>query len=111
MEKLFPSKPFKQVFCEYYVNYRGYRLFFDFYIKKIDVFVEVQGRQHIEFVKHFHGGRKTFLQQRERDNLKRIWVEENGHRLIRLYDTEKITEDLILDKIMKAMDSEDEFCE
>lgn len=109
--RLFPSKPFKQVFCERYINYHGYKLFFDFYIKKIDVFVEVQGRQHTEFVKHFHGDRKTFLQQRERDNLKRVWVEENGHHLIRLYDTENITEKLILNKILIAMESEDGFCE
>lgn len=111
LEKLFPSKPIKQVFREFYVKYKGYKLFFDFYIKSVDVFVEVQGRQHTEFVKHFHGDRKAFLQQRERDNLKRMWVEENGHHLIRLYDTEEITEKLILEKILRAMDSEDGFCE
>jgi len=111
LETLFPSKPIKQVFCERYVKYKGHKLFFDFYIKSLDVFVEVQGRQHTEFVKHFHGERETFLQQRERDNLKRIWVEENGHHLIRFYSTEDITEGLILDKISRAIDSEDGFCE
>ena len=108
---LFPSKPFDQITCEYYINYKGYKLFFDFYIKKIDVFVEVQGRQHIEFVRHFHQDKKSFLQQRERDNLKRIWIEENDHYLIRLYDTEEITEALILNKITRAMSSKDGFCE
>ena len=43
--------------------------------------------------------------------MKRIWVEENGYYLIRLYDTEDITEELILDKISKAMESRDHFCD
>lgn len=111
LTKLFPSKPFNQVSCEYYVNYKGCKLFFDFYIKKLNLFVEVQGRQHTEFVKHFHADKRSFLQQRERDNLKRIWVEENGYHLIRLYDTEKITEKLVLEKISRAMDSKDGFCD
>ncbi len=108
---LFPSKPFSQISNEYYVHYRGYKLFFDFYIKKLGLFVEVQGRQHVEFVKHFHNDKNAFLQQKERDNLKRIWIEENGFHLIRLYDTEDITKELILSKICRAMESEDGFCD
>jgi len=109
--KLFPSKPFKQVFCEHYVKYKGHRLFFDFYIKKIGVFIEVQGQQHTKFVSHFHSDRKAFLQQRERDNLKRIWAEENGYCLVRINYDEVITEDLVMDKINRAMENEDGFCE
>lgn len=93
------------------MHYRGYKLFFDFYIKKLGLFVEVQGRQHVEFVKHFHNDKNAFLQQKERDNLKRIWIEENGFHLIRLYDTEDITKELILSKICRAMESEDGFCD
>jgi very-short-patch-repair endonuclease len=111
LTRLFPSKPFSQVSCEYYVNYKGTRLFFDFYVKKLKLLVEVQGRQHTEFVKHFHGDKKAFLQQRARDNLKRVWVEENDFHLIRVNYNEKITEELILEKITKAMESEDGFYE
>lgn len=75
------------------------------------VLVEVQGQQHIKFVSHFHADKKAFLQQKERDNLKRIWCEENDHYLIRLNYDEEITEELVLYKIHKAMQSEDRFCE
>ena len=104
LEKLFPANPFKQIFCEYYINYQGQKLYFDFYIKNLNVFIEVQGKQHIKFVKHFHKDRKAFLKQRERDNLKRVWVEENEFHLVRIYFDEEITEELILEKIKKAME-------
>jgi len=102
--KLFPNNPFKQVYLEHYVKYKGERLYFDFYIKKLNVFVEVQGQQHTKFVKHFHQNKETFLKQKERDNLKRIWAEENDFHLVRINYDEVITEDLILDKIKKAME-------
>lgn len=103
LESLFPAKPFKQVFCEHYVNYKGQKLYFDFYIKKLGVFIEVQGQQHTKFVKHFHSNREVFLKQKERDNLKRIWVEEKGYSLVRINFDEEITEELLLFKISKAM--------
>lgn len=102
--KLFPNNPFKQVFCEHYVNYKRERLYFDFYIKKLGVFIEVQGEQHVKYVKHFHQDRKDFLKQKERDNLKRIWAEENDFHLVRVYYNEDITEDLLMEKITKAME-------
>lgn len=108
---MFPSKPFNQVVCEHYINYKGTRLFFDFYVKKLKLLVEVQGRQHTEFVKHFHTDKKAFLQQKERDNLKRIWAEENDFYLIRINYNETISESLILDKIRLAMESEENFYE
>lgn len=102
--KLFPSKPIKQVFCEHYVNYKGQKLFFDFYIKKLGVLIEVQGQQHTQFVKHFHRDKEAFLKQKERDNLKIIWAEQEGLHLVRINYNEKITKSLILKKIKKAME-------
>jgi very-short-patch-repair endonuclease len=102
--KLFPAKPFKQVFCEHYVNYKGQKLFFDFYIKKLDVFIEVQGRQHTEYVKHFHQDREAFLAQKARDNLKIVWAEENDYCLVRINFDEEVTDELIMNKITKAME-------
>lgn len=86
------------------MNYKGQKLYFDFYIKKLDVFIEVQGQQHTKFVKHFHQDKKAFLKQKERDNLKRIWVEENDFCLVRINYDEEVTEELILEKIEKAME-------
>lgn len=104
LEELFPANPHRRIFSEHYVNYKGTRLFFDFFIKELDVFIEIQGRQHLQFVKHFHGSAENFKSQKFRDNLKIIYVEENNKHLARIYDTENITKDLILYKIKKAME-------
>lgn len=111
LEQLFPANPFKRVFMEHYVPYRGVRLFFDFYVRSLGVLVEVQGAQHTRFVKHFHGTAESFKGQKYRDNLKIQYVQENGLYLIRLYDTENIDEDLVLEKINKAMEAETNFYE
>jgi len=105
LKKMFPANPHKRVFCEHYVKYKGTRLFFDFFIKELDVFVEVQGRQHVEFVKYFHGTIRDFHMQQARDNLKIEYVQENDKCLVRIYDTEEVTEQLVEEKINKAMES------
>lgn len=104
LEELFPANPHRRVFLEHYVKYKGNRLFFDFYVKELGVFVEVQGRQHVEFVKHFHGDAEKFNFQKMRDNLKIEYVQEHDKCLVRVYDTEKVTKELILEKIDKAME-------
>lgn len=86
------------------MNFRGERLFFDFYIKELSLYVEVQGQQHTSFVKHFHSDKEAFNKQKYRDNLKRIWVEEDGSCLIRVNYDEDITEELLLKKISRALD-------
>jgi very-short-patch-repair endonuclease len=92
--------PFDNIIKEYYVNYKNSRLFFDFYIKSIGVFIECDGQQHYKFVKHFHGSIENFYAQRRRDQLKDEWAEINGKIIIRLLDSiDNVTEELILRKI------------
>ena len=110
LEELFPANPHRRVFNEYYVNFKGTKLFFDFFIKELGCFVECQGGQHYKFVKHFHGDGESFKSQKFRDNLKIEYVQFNNKYLIRLYDYEKITDEIILTKIKKAFDSEYNFC-
>jgi very-short-patch-repair endonuclease len=105
LNEMFPANPHKRVFTEHYVKYRGQRLFFDFFIKELGVFIEVQGRQHKEFVHHFHGSMEGYKAQKRRDNLKIEYVQEHGQCLVRIYDTEKITPALIRKKISKALES------
>lgn len=104
LSEMFPANPHRRVFPEYYVRYKGNRLFFDFYVKELDLFIEVQGRQHTTFVKHFHGTADAFHKQKMRDNLKIEYVQEKDKCLVRLYDTEDITEELVRYKIEKAME-------
>jgi len=104
LNKMFPANPHRRVFAEQYINYKGSRLFFDFFIKELNVFIEVQGAQHTKFVKHFHGTAENFRNQKIRDNLKISYVQDNNMCLVRIYDTEDVTEDLVRDKITKAME-------
>ena len=102
--------PLNIIVSEYYIRFKNVQLFFDYFIKDMGVLIEVQGRQHTEFVKHFHGNRATFLKQKERDNLKREYVQENKELcLVRFYSTEKINKDVVITKIYSAL--EGGFCE
>jgi hypothetical protein len=111
LNNLFPPKPYPRIKREVFVSYKGQKLYFDFYIKKLLIFFECQGEQHVKFVKYFHIDTAGFEFQKHRDNLKIEYVQENGLYLVRLYEYEKITEELILNKMNNAFDSEYNFCE
>jgi very-short-patch-repair endonuclease len=103
LKELFPHNRIK---AEYYVNYKGKKLFFDFYVHELGLLIEVQGQQHTKFVKHFHGDKEVFLAQKNRDNLKIEYVQENQLlSLIRFNYNEKVTKDLLLKKINFVLDS------
>ncbi len=96
--------PYNIIINEYYINYKGSRLFFDYFIKDLGILVEVQGRQHFEFVKHFHGSMGGFLEQKKRDNLKLMYVEENERLcLVRFNYDEDITVEMALKRIIEAL--------
>lgn len=109
LDELFPASPHKRVFAEHFVKYKGQRLFFDFYLRELGCFFECQGRQHVVFVKHFHGDVASFKAQKYRDNLKIEYVQENNLYLVRINDGEDVTKELVLDRINKAFDSEYNF--
>lgn len=101
LKEIFPRET---IISEYYINYKGTQLFFDFYIKGLGLLFEIQGRQHFEFVRHFHGTASGLREQRRRDNLKKEYVElHKGLTLVYFYDIkDKITKELVLQRIYKA---------
>lgn len=105
LNELYPSNPFKQVFTQHYILYKGKRLYFDFFIKKLGIFVEVQGKQHEEFNKHFHGDKEGFLNHKNRDNLKLEYVQYNDFYLVYINYNDKINKSLVLRRILGALDS------
>ena len=109
LKELFPHNRIK---AEYYVNYKGKRLFFDFYIRELGVLIEVQGQQHSKFIKHFHGEKEVFLAQKNRDNLKIEYVQENKLlSLIKFNYDENITKSLLQRKINIVLDNGNgDFC-
>ena len=109
LNEVFPANPFNRIFSEHYINYKGQRLFFDFFIKELSCFVECQGQQHTKFVKHFHGTKENFLGQKMRDNLKIEYVQANDVYLVRFNYDEDIDKGVVISKINKALDSEFNF--
>jgi hypothetical protein len=57
-------------------------LYLDFYIPLHNIAVEVHGRQHYEYVRHFHRNRMAFLKHLSRDRDKAEWCELNDITLI-----------------------------
>ena len=70
----------KQIILEE-VPIPGCRLFCDFYLPFRKVVIECHGRQHYEFVPHFHGNRLGFAQVNVRDQNKRRWCQNNNIRM------------------------------
>ena len=111
LNELFPANPHRRVFSEQYVKYKGTRLFFDFYVKELRVYIECQGRQHFNYVKHFHGSKDNFFNAKYRDNLKIEYIQSQDFYLVHLNYDEVITKELVLQKINSAFESEYNFCE
>ena len=57
-------------------------LFVDFLIPSSSLAVEVHGRQHFEFVAHFHGDVQGFRKSKARDRDKARWLEINSITLV-----------------------------
>jgi len=68
----------------------GSRLSLDFYNANKKVAVEVQGGQHLKFIKHFHQNRTKYLDQIKRDQKKFDFCEVNGIKLIEIYPDDEI---------------------
>ncbi len=77
----------------------GTLLKFDFLNVSKKIILEISGRQHIEFVKHFHGSRTSkFLGQIKRDMKKHEWADLNGYQLIEIYSEKELTYEYFLSK-------------
>lgn len=55
-----------------------YPLPFDIYLKKENVFIEVNGKQHYVFMKNWHKTLDKFEYEKERDRMKRKYARKNG---------------------------------
>lgn len=102
LHNAFPNTLIKE---EEYVNYKGQRLYFDFCLPSLGIYIEVQGVQHTEFNPHFHGTAAAFRAYKKRDRLKKEWCALNDHTLVCIEHTEiPITTTDLLFKIEEAQD-------
>ena len=54
----------------------------DFFLPRINIAVEVHGRQHYEFVKHFHTNKRGFAKSKQNDADKKHWCDLNDIELV-----------------------------
>ena len=72
----------------------------DFFLPHHNIAFEFQGRQHGQFVKHFHGTAEGLERQLQRDRQKKQWCEMNDIRLVEVHET--LTADQLRDLICQT---------
>lgn len=100
IKRCFPNYRLKK---EVYLSYQNEKLFFDYLIEELNVYIEVQGVQHFKYVPHFHGDPFQFYRQRVRDGLKREWAESEGHTLISIDKNTKLDDDSFINLILEGL--------
>ena len=72
----------------WYSEYRvpGTRLKIDYLCPSLKIAIEVQGRQHENYVEFFHKSRTGYLAHIKRDVKKEKFLESNDYTLILIYD-------------------------
>ena len=71
----------------------GTQLTLDFYNHTRKIAIEVQGAQHLEFVKHFHKTRANFLRQIRRDDKKMDFCNINNIDFLQIYPDDKLSQE------------------
>lgn len=72
----------------------GTRLTLDFYNANKRIAIEVQGRQHTQYVQFFHQNRMNFLHQLKRDQVKEKFCGLNDITLVTIYENDIIDKHL-----------------
>lgn len=105
VEKIFPHIKIKK---EEFVLYKGQKLFLDLWLPQLNIIIEVHGRQHDEFVEHFHGTGENFRAAKKRDRIKEEWAALNGYTFIVIREKDlPLTESRLLEMIDEASRSDE----
>jgi very-short-patch-repair endonuclease len=72
----------------------GTKLSLDFYNANEKIAVEVQGEQHIKFVKFFHRTKASYIDQKRRDAQKKEFCVINNIKLVEIFPKDKINKSL-----------------
>ena len=63
----------------------GYVMPYDFEITGKKLLIEVQGKQHRNFIEYFHVDKEGFEYQKQKDIYKKTFAEKNGYTLLELW--------------------------
>jgi very-short-patch-repair endonuclease len=95
--------PFDKVMSEYAFKVGQTTLYVDRFLPQRMLAIEVDGRQHSEFVRFFHGNAEGYLSAQSRDRRKEEWLADNGFALVRFRYDETITVPLLRERVIKAL--------
>lgn len=85
----------------------GNSLFVDIYISVYHLGLEYHGRQHFEFVEHYHKNLDGFKHSQERDEQKKELCRQRGITLVVFTYQDELTNNLVYERIMKALEDQD----
>lgn len=97
MQKLLPNE---EVIIEHPL---GERLRLDVYCPRLKIGAEYHGRQHFEFVAHFHGNLDGFRESQRRDDRKLELCAEQGITLISFRYNDDLSEDTVYERLLLAL--------
>lgn len=86
----------------------GNSLFVDIYISVYNLGIEYHGRQHFEFVEHYHKNRDGFKHSQERDEQKAELCKQRGITFVIFTYQDELTNDLVYSRIMEALENQDD---
>lgn len=89
-----------KVVTEYHV---GERLRLDFYLPAYGLGFEYHGRQHVQFVEHFHKSAAGFRDSKRRDRLKIELALASGITVVSFWSTEELNVDTVKRRILEAL--------
>lgn len=77
---------------------------YDLVILELQLVLEIHGRQHFDFISHFHETKYDFRRQQERDEAKKQAAIDAGWAYVVIkYNESKITSEELIDRIQEAI--------
>jgi very-short-patch-repair endonuclease len=95
--------PFDNIAEDMPIKVRGKTLYVDRVIRGAKIAIEIDGRQHDEFVAHFHRDADGFKSHKQRDALKEAWLTANGYSIVRFKHTDTVTAETLRAAILEAL--------
>ena len=99
LRRIFPNRTIKEQFP---LKVGGRNLRVDFYLPGIGLAFEYDGRQHDKFSRFFHRTMEAFRASQQRDRDKEQGLLDIGVELIRFKAGEKISKEVLLEKISQT---------
>jgi very-short-patch-repair endonuclease len=85
LREIFPEA---KIILEKYVNYKGQKLYLDFWMPQFGLVIEVHGGQHDKFNRHFHRDAQGYRAHKQRDSLKEEWAQLEGLTFVAIRTTD-----------------------